>query len=162
VQALFPHWEIVRYMASMVPWPYPPDGALRYFSDVALPAMEREDAWHWTLRLKTNPHQLIGNISLMRGESGNRGFWLGQPWQKQGLMTEACEVTSDYWFFTLMFPVMRVHKATANEASRRISIKQGMRMVQAEERDYVCGRQPCEIWEITAAEWKRVRRRWRK
>jgi ribosomal-protein-alanine N-acetyltransferase len=27
VQILFPHWEIVRYLASRMPWPYPPDGA---------------------------------------------------------------------------------------------------------------------------------------
>ena len=26
-QILFPRWEIVRYLANHVPWPYPPDGA---------------------------------------------------------------------------------------------------------------------------------------
>jgi RimJ/RimL family protein N-acetyltransferase len=24
-QVLFPHWEIVRYLRKIVPWPYPPD-----------------------------------------------------------------------------------------------------------------------------------------
>lgn len=28
VQLIFPKWEIVRYLANKVPWPYPPDGAL--------------------------------------------------------------------------------------------------------------------------------------
>ena len=27
VQALFPQWEIVRYLTARVPWPYPEDGA---------------------------------------------------------------------------------------------------------------------------------------
>jgi hypothetical protein len=28
VQCLFPQWEIVQYLNAVVPWPYPPDGAL--------------------------------------------------------------------------------------------------------------------------------------
>ena len=154
VQILFPHWEIVRYLASPVPWPYPPDGAYKFFRDVALPAIDRGEAWHWTLRLKTNVDELIGCINLMRNENGNRGFWLGLPWQGQGLMTEACDAVTDYWFFTLKFPVMRVPKAVANTASRRISEKQGMRLVGTEERDFVSGRNTGEIWEITAEEWR--------
>jgi [ribosomal protein S5]-alanine N-acetyltransferase len=47
-----------------------------------------------------------------------------------------------------------VAKALENEASRRISQKQGMRVVASVERDYVCGRLPAEIWEITAEEWR--------
>jgi RimJ/RimL family protein N-acetyltransferase len=65
-QLLFPHWEIVRYLAKTVPWPYPPDGAHTYYRDRALPGMEREEEWHWTLRLKTEPERLIGSISLIR------------------------------------------------------------------------------------------------
>jgi RimJ/RimL family protein N-acetyltransferase len=61
-------------------------------------------------------------------------------------MSKACDAVTDYWFFTLNFPVMRVPKAVANTASRRISEKQGMRVVAAEDRDYVSGRFPAEIW----------------
>ncbi len=152
-QRLFPHWEIVRYLSSVVPWPYPPDGAYRYYLDVALPAMERGEAWHWSLRLKTDPARLIGCISLQKGEDKNRGFWLGLPWQGKGLMTEACGAANDFWFNTLQFPVLRAPKAIANVASRRISEKTGMRIVARVERDYVCGRLPSEIWEITAEDW---------
>jgi len=69
-------------------------------------------------------------------------------------MTEAVEVVTDYWFETLKFPILRVPKAIANTASRRISEKQGMRIVGIEERDYVSGRFATEIWEITAEEWR--------
>lgn len=152
-QILFPQWDIVRFLAKAVPWPYPPDGALKYYRNIALPAMERGDAWHWTLRLKTSPDQLIGCISLIRSADENRGFWLGLPWQRQGFMSEACEIVTDFWFNVLAFPVLRVPKAISNVASRRISEKQGMRVIATAERDYVSGRFPAEIWELTAEEW---------
>ena len=154
-QVLFPHWEIVRYLRKIVPWPYPPNGAHTYYRDVALPSVARGDEWAWTLRLKTTPDQLIGAISLFRSDTDNRGFWLGLPWQRQGLMTEACDAVTDYWFEVLKFPVLRVPKAIANAGSRRISEKQGMRVIAIEDRDYVSGRLPSEIWEITAEEWRR-------
>jgi RimJ/RimL family protein N-acetyltransferase len=68
-------------------------------------------------------------------------------------MTEACDAVTDYWFRVLQFPVLRVAKAAANTASRRISEKQGMRLVETGERNYVCGRLPAEIWELTAQDW---------
>jgi len=154
IQVLFPQWEIVRYLATQVPWPYPPDGAYTFIRDIALPAVERGEAWHWTLRLKSNPAQIIGSIDLHKKENENRGLWLGPPWQGQGLMTEACEVVTEFWFNTLNFPVLRAPKAVGNAASRRISEKQGMRLVATEDRDYVSGRFPSEIWEITAQEWR--------
>jgi RimJ/RimL family protein N-acetyltransferase len=96
---------------------------------------------------------MIGSISLMRSEDENRGFWLSLPWQRQGLMSEACEVATDYWFNALRFPVLRVPKAIANVASRRISEKQAMRVVAVGEREFVSGCLPAEIWEISAEEW---------
>lgn len=158
IQILFPHWEIVRYLRNIVPWPYPPDGALHYVRDMALPAIERGEAWHWTLRLKTDKDQLIGVISLTQGAHENRGFWMGLPWQGRGLMSEACEAVIDYWFDVLKFPVLRVTKAVGNAPSKRISEKQGMRLVGTEERDYVSGRFASETWEITVKEWRARRR----
>ncbi|HEY2914227.1 MAG TPA: GNAT family N-acetyltransferase [Candidatus Angelobacter sp.] len=158
-QVLFPQWEIVRYIRNAVPWPYPADGAYKFYRDVTLPAVARGDEWAWTLRLKSSPDQLIGAISLFQSETDNRGFWLGLPWHRQGLMTEACDAVTDYWFEVLRFPVLRVPKAIANAASRRISEKQGMRVIRREDRDYVSGRLPSEIWEITAEEWRRHRKK---
>jgi RimJ/RimL family protein N-acetyltransferase len=154
VQKLFPKWEIVQFLANRVPWPYPEDGALTYYRDDALPAMARGDQWHWSLRLKSDPDQLIGSVALLKSEGDNRGFWLGLPWQRQGLMSEAVDAVTGYWFDVLGFLVLRAPKAIANTGSRRISEKQGMRVVAVEERDYVSGRLPAEIWEITAEEWR--------
>jgi len=59
-----------------------------------------------------------------------------------------------YWFDVLGFPVLRVPKAVANTASRRISEKTGMRVIATDFQDYVSGRWPTELWEITAEEWR--------
>jgi RimJ/RimL family protein N-acetyltransferase len=154
IQELFPHWEIVRYLRRVIPWPYPADGALQFIRDFALPAIARGDEWIWTLRPKSEPERVIGILNLRRGPHDNRGFWLGLAFQEQGLMSEACAWANEFWFETLGFPVLRVAKARDNTTSRRISEKQGMRLVGVEERDYVCGRLPSEIWEITADEWR--------
>ena len=69
-------------------------------------------------------------------------------------MSEACAWANDFWFDTLGFPVLRVAKAAANTASRRISERQGMRLVGQIDKDYVSGRLPSEIWEITSEEWR--------
>ena len=159
VQRIFPQWEIVQYLNASVPWPYPADGVLTYYRDQALPAMERGEQWHWTLRLKANPERIIGAISLFRGEPANRGFWLAPEWRRQGLMTEAVIAATDYWFEVLGFPVLRAPKAIANVGSRRISEKTGMRLIRTEEHNLVSGRLLSEVWEVTAEDWRAFRRR---
>jgi ribosomal-protein-alanine N-acetyltransferase len=154
IQAIFPHWQIVRHLMNVVPWPYPADGARQFCEEIALPQAERGEAWHWTLRLHSDPERVIGALNLRKGDANNRGFWLGLPWQRQGLMSEACVWANDVWFDTLDFKLLRVSKAIENAASRRISEKQGMRIVGIAIKEYVSGRLPSEIWEITADEWR--------
>ncbi|VVP83671.1 hypothetical protein PS925_00715 [Pseudomonas fluorescens] len=153
VQREFPHWDVVRYLNAAVPWPYPDDGALSYLRDIALPAVAAGKEWAWTIRLKSAPEQLIGKISLMDQTDNHRGFWLAPAWQGQGLMTEACAVVTDYWFNVLQRPLMRVPKAAPNLGSRKLSERAGMRLIRTDEGDFVGGRLPRELWEITREEW---------
>jgi ribosomal-protein-alanine N-acetyltransferase len=155
--AYFLSGRFVKHLNAIVPWPYPDDGALNFYRDSALPATERGEEWHWTLRLKESPERHIGVIALHKNELDNRGFWLGLPWHNQGLMTEAVIAVNDFWFDILGFTLLRVPKGVVNLASRRISVKTGMRVVGTEERDFVSDRLPCEIWELTADEWQRAR-----
>ena len=154
IQRLFPKWQVVKYLAAKVPWPYPPDGAEQFIRNAALPEMERAEAWHWTLRLRADPGRLMGLISLTLNEDENRGFWLDPTHRGHGYMTEACVWANDLWFETLGQPRLRAPKAVANRGSRRISQRMGMRVIRLETRDYVSGRLPSEIWEITAADWQ--------
>jgi ribosomal-protein-alanine N-acetyltransferase len=151
IQEHFPRWEIVRHLASAVSWAYPPDGALTFVRDVALPAMQRSDAWHWSLRPREAPGQRVGVASLRRGDRDNRGLWVGLPWQGRGLATEPCRARERFWFEELGFPVLRIPKAAANVPSRRMSVRAGMRVVEAIELEGVSGRVPGEL---TAAAWR--------
>ncbi|WP_367352034.1 GNAT family N-acetyltransferase [Achromobacter animicus] len=154
IQRTFAQWEVVRFLADKVPWPYPDDGARQFLQHAALPAMRRGTQWHWSVRTRTQPDQLIGVVSLMDDEPGNnRGFWLDPAHQGRGYMTEASAAVTAYWFNVLGKPVLRAPKAIANTASRRISESSGMRLVGTEERGFVSGRHPAEIWEITREEW---------
>ena len=154
IQAIFPQWIIVRHLNAMIPWPYPPDGALIYVRDVALPAMHAGQAWHWSIRARQMPDRLVGVISLMLGEEENRGFWLDPRHWGKGLIREASDAVTDYWFDILDQPVLRVPKAIDNAASRAISAGSGMRVVWRGQKDYVEGALPTELWEITAGEWR--------
>jgi RimJ/RimL family protein N-acetyltransferase len=154
IQMVFPQWEIVQYLNNKIPWPYPANGAEIFCSEMALPAMERGEEWFWTIRLKSFPEELIGLINLRMNDDENRGFWMDPRHRRRGLMTEASEAVTDFWFDVLKFPTLRLSKAIENSASRRISEKQGMRVIATMERDYICGRLPAELWEITAGEWR--------
>ena len=88
----------------------------------------------------------------------NRGFWLDPAWQGRGLMAEAVEAVTEFWFESLDRAVLQAPKAAANLRSRRMSERSGMRLVARVEHDYVSGRLPTEIWEITREEWRARRR----
>jgi RimJ/RimL family protein N-acetyltransferase len=76
-ERLFPQWEIVKFLNAGFPWPWPEGLALPQYRDVILPAIERGEEWHWSLRRKDSPERLIGKISLHKNEWNNRGYWLG-------------------------------------------------------------------------------------
>ena len=159
VQPLFAHWEIVKQLNVRVPWPFPANGVETYYRDDALPAIQRGDEWHWTLRLKDDPAaKIIGSIALARQGNNNRGFWIAREWQGQGLMTEAAKEVTRFWFEDLNQPILRIKKARDNAASRAISLRQGMRCVAQTEDDYVSGHLPTEHWELTAEDWRKLNR----
>jgi len=153
IQRIFPQWEIVRYMTAHIPWPYPENGAQRFLEDIALPGMARGSEWHWSLRLHSDPEALIGVISLHDEPDNNRGFWLSPAFWQQGLMSEACAAVNSFWFRDLQRPRMRVPKALLNEGSRRLSCREGMTLITQGESDYVCGRLPSELWELSREAW---------
>ena len=73
-------------------------------------------------------------------------------------MQEACETATDFWFNGLGRDKLRVAKAVGNIASRRITEKEGSRLVGIEDRVFRMGATQAEIWEITKEEWNARRR----
>jgi RimJ/RimL family protein N-acetyltransferase len=153
IQKIFPQWEIVHHLAAGFPWPFPDDGASRYVNMLALPASAKGLAWFWTIRRKEEPSAMIGLISLSDEKDNNRGFWIVPEWQRKGYMSEACYVVTDFWFNTLHREVLRAPKASANSASKKISLNNGMRLVQNCKKQYIEGELDSDLWEITRQEW---------
>lgn len=154
IQEKFPKWEIVKFLSDKIPWPYPENGAHDFIKHVAIPNMAEGVEWHWAIFPKSQPQELIGVMTLRESDVENRGFWLAKEWQNRGLMTEAVNVVTDFWFFDLNKEKLTIPKAVRNYASSAISKKQGMRLVGHQLRKYVIGTETAEIWEITRDEWK--------
>lgn len=154
IQRVFPQWEIVRWLDQTVPWPYPEDGAHYFVEQVVLPAAEAGTAWHWSIRRREEPDVLIGEITLQDVPGRNRGFWIVPEWHGQGFASEAADAVTRFWFETLGKQVLQVPKAADNIASRRISERQGMRVVDRFKGKLVGGEHDFELWELRREEWQ--------
>ena len=156
VQQKFPHWPIVRYMGAAVPWPYPPDGALQYLAEQALPAMFAGVEHHWAIVSGSNAGELIGGISLLPTDtSGNqRGFWLSLEQQGKGLMFEAVELVTGFAFEELGMPQLELSNAEPNVASTKLKVKQGAMLVATEPGYFVSGPLPRQKWVLTRETWR--------
>lgn len=117
--------------------------------------------YQWVLVLREGDGQAIGNIDFRpRAESrkGNRGFWLAEPYWRQGLMTEAIAAVNDFAFLTLGLESFHVCNAASNVASRRVKQKTGAEFVGFVELPHHNGESRAEKWKVTRETWLRDRR----
>ena len=160
VQELFPNWEVVKYMASVIPWPYPADGAQKYV-EYALSEAEAGKRYSWAITLKAaDDDLLIGAIELTpTNPEDSRGFWIGLPYQKQGYMTEAVAAVNDFAFDVLELPSLRLNNAEANIASHRLKEKSGAVISKiTEDVLFVSGKHRQMGWILTSEQWRAHRR----
>ena len=163
IQSLFPHYEIVKYMTAAIPWPYPEDGAYNSLVLIAS-GMEQGTDMGWALTIKENEDdQLVGAIGLhdLMGQKPARSFWIGLPWQRQGLMTEAANAVTTYALTPspegLGLDALYIHTAIDNTGSSRLKEHAGAEVVGYEDYDYVAGRLPSALWKISAKTGKQSR-----
>lgn len=155
LQRRFPRWEIVRHLNPRVPWPYPADGAASYIARCG-EEMRRGEKYHWSIRLKGGPDELIGAIDLWPDDGVSRdmrGFWLDPEFQGRGLVTEAADRVTDRAFLALRWPLLWVSNAEPNRASARIKEKQGARLVGFEPFRFVEGEGRRMVWLIEREAW---------
>lgn len=161
IQELFPHWEIVQYLATVIPWPYPDDGARQFLSRI-LTDMEQGDRYGWAITLKEDgDDQLIGVIDLFpNNPDDNRGFWIGVPYQRQGYMIEAVTAVNDFAFDTLALPRLILNNAEPNIASHRLKEKSGAAITDiADDVPFVGGAFRKIRWTLTREQWHANRQR---
>jgi RimJ/RimL family protein N-acetyltransferase len=159
VQRRFPRWDIVRFLAARVPWPYPPDGADSYIGSL-LAEMEAGSKNAWGLWLKGGPNELIGMIELWPPKAASptresRGFWLDPEYQRRGLMTEAADRVVDYAFQELAWPFLLLGNAKSHSASARIKERQGAVLIGELPFVFVSGEDLMQVWRLDADDWKK-------
>ncbi|BDI32695.1 hypothetical protein CCAX7_47460 [Capsulimonas corticalis] len=156
IQELFPHWEVVQYMAAVIPWPYPDNGAQVYMEH-ALAKNAAGERYSWALTLKAaGDDRLIGVIELMPpNPEDSRGFWIGQPYWKQGYMTEAVAAVNDFAFDVLEMPYLRLNNAEANIGSHRLKEKSGATITKiTDDVPFVSGKLRQIGWTLTQEQWR--------
>lgn len=155
IERRFPRWEIVRYLAARLPWPYPPDGAASHVAE-CLEQMARREKCYWAIFLKGGPDELIGRIDLWPDDGisrDQRGFWLDPEYQSQGLMTEAADRVTEFAFVELGWPHLWLTNAEENKASARIKEKQGAQLIDRAPFRFVCGEGTRMIWLLRREDW---------
>ena len=155
-QKHFACWDIIQYLNSGVPYPYPEGEAERFLKYKILPRQGR-DLWMWALFLKEKPEELIGAIELRRkGDPGQRGFWLARHLWRKGLMSEAVLPVLDYAFYSLGFDRLILAHPAGNKASRRIKEKTHCRFIERRPKNFVNPNfKLAEIWELDKKTWER-------
>lgn len=158
IQQHFNNWNIIKNLATVVPWPYPDDGAETFIRGELEKIARGEEIFQWVLVLQNGDGQAIGNISFRpraEGRKGNRGFWLAEPYWNRGLMTEAVEVVNDFAFHTLGLESFFVCNVASNEASRRVKQKTGAEFVGYIELKHHNGQSRSEKWIVRCEDWLR-------
>jgi [ribosomal protein S5]-alanine N-acetyltransferase len=156
IQRHFNNWNVIRNLASVVPWPYPDDGAESFISLQLAKIAAGEEIYQWVLVLREGEGAAIGNIHFRprsNSAKGDRGFWLAEPYWNQGLMTEAIAAVNDFAFLTLGLESFTVCNAVSNVASRRVKQKTGAVFVGHVDVPHHSGETRSERWLVTRESW---------
>jgi [ribosomal protein S5]-alanine N-acetyltransferase len=162
IQKYFNNWEIIKNMSTLVPWPYPDDGAVTWLQSQLLPKIETGEVIGLAITEKNSKDELIGIIhfrSIPDHNGTHRGFWLAQPFWNRGYMTEAVEAAQDFIFFELDWAHLIITNAAYNKGSRRIKEKTGAVYLGTCEIAHHNGDNISEKWEVTRENWARIRGR---
>ncbi|MGY3485986.1 ribosomal-protein-alanine N-acetyltransferase [Bradyrhizobium sp. USDA 4011] len=160
IQRHFNNWNVIKTLATVVPWPYPEDGAESFIKRELDKIAAGEESYQWVLVLRAGDGEAIGNINFRPradGRKGNRGFWLAEPYWNQGLMTEAIAAVNDFAFLTLGLDHFHVCNAQSNVASRRVKQKTGAEFVGFVELPHHNGESRAKKWKVTRETWLRDR-----
>ena len=159
IQILFDDWEVVKWLAAAIPWPYPADGA-ETFLQHTLSEIDNGDRYVWAITELDEPtSKLIGIIDLFpQNPDDNRGFWLGSEFHRQGYMTEAVVAVNDFAFDVLGLEYLLLNNAEPNLGSHRLKEKSGAEVVEVrDDVPFIGGRFRNIRWKLTRETWHRNR-----
>jgi len=141
----------------------------RTLSRVPFPYM-LDDIYRWDLRDKRHSHvfgitldgSVVGVVGLESdavGSEAELGYWLAEPYWKQGLTGEAAKAARDFGFAEAGYDRLYSGYLHGNEASRRILIGLGFRHTGHKRTYSFALKKPVLIAtvELTKREWERER-----
>lgn len=122
--------NVSRYLET-VPYPYSIKDAESFIKHCKKEARKKpREKYELGIELKQEK-KLIGIISLTKvdrfNKTGGFGYWLGEKYWKQGIMTEAFEKLIAYAFTKLRLQRLNVEAFVENEASNALIRKMGFR-----------------------------------
>lgn len=125
VQFLCGNWNVAR-MLERVPHPYPDDCAADWIAAQSA-AWRDGSAYTFTIEFEG---AVVGVIGIERNASGayGLGYWLGEPWWGQGLMSEAVACVLGFARHELGLETLESAYFADNPASGRIQEKHGFRV----------------------------------
>lgn len=150
----------VAEMTARIPHPYPDGAAPRYIA-----AARAGNAAAQTLTLvavfKDTPNTPIGAIGIARGEAPSIGYWVGKPFWRQGLATEAAQAIIDFVFTFTSAPEIAATARVANPASRRVLEKCGFAYFGSglEHHPARGGMLPCDRFRLDRKVWSSLKGR---
>lgn len=114
-----------------IPHPYE-DGMAEQWIRTHQERYEKGELVNFALVLRTN-HIFLGAMELQINQqyaSAELGYWIGQPFWRQGYCTEAARAVLGYGFELLELNRVHASYLTRNPASRRVMQKIGMAYVR--------------------------------
>lgn len=157
----FNNWNVVKHLNGSVPWPYPAGGVAEHIKTDAIPRMKNGEGASWAINLKDGNENPIGRIDLFYeltdDRHSHRGFWLAEPYWKQGLMSEGIMAVNDFAFNIAGMKTMRLENFSNNEGSHRVKEKTGAQLVRTEIQKWRGEDREVEIWELTANNWRKFK-----
>ena len=161
LQNYFNNWNIIKNINAHVPWPYPENGQADYYENVLKPEIEIGNLIVWTIFEKEKSDTPIGRadyrLNIQNKDTGERGFWLAEPFWNKGYMTEAITALNNYAFDVLDVGKMTLTNFINNQASRRVKEKTGAIYLKTIEEPWRDEIRKVEIWELRAENWKKFR-----
>jgi RimJ/RimL family protein N-acetyltransferase len=122
--------KVSRYLL-VVPHPYNMKDAKWWIRKCKKDAMEKpRKNYELSITLKAEPEAgMIGSIGLTKVDlykgTGTIGYWLGEPYWRQGIMNEAAKALIDFAFKRLKLRRLDVSAAGVNDASNGLIEKLG-------------------------------------
>lgn len=129
IQRLAAHPDIAA--TTLVPHPYPDDGAIRFVEDVVLPGRNAGTEYAFVMKDggEVVGHLTVKNVNREQGKA-EVGYWVGRPFWGRGYGTAALRLALAFAFEELGMSYVYAHVLARNPGSGRVLEKNGFTRVE--------------------------------